>query len=230
MVSNDIYEPLSPLSSLHCSHPKGYHKPLSGKSNTGEWNTGQAAAYPEALASALANALPPIADKRALSNIPISIAETANPLPYSETVKLNETVTTDKMKLNTPASLNSETQGAYILPKSHLPNKACNENDGRGWDVDIVRTRGKWAECKFSNYDTTEKPDTGNPWIKIDNLLPIDSQSQINTNVCAIIPNSRTGRALQAIANIPDITSPKGRKTAMKQNKERAGSKQKEKK
>ena len=40
-----------------------------------------------------------------------------------------------------------------------------------------------------------------------------------NSSTCAIIPNSTTGRALQAVAAAPDIVSPKGRKTALKQNR-----------
>ena len=47
-----------------------------------------------------------------------------------------------------------------------------------------------------------------------------NASGRVNFSLCAIVPNSIAGRALQAVASPPDIISPKGRKHALQQNRE----------
>ena len=61
----------------------------------------------------------------------------------------------------------------YLVPSAHWPDYECRENEGKGWEVTVVRRDGQWSRCKFVNPGADGNP-WENVWQRTDKLIRID--------------------------------------------------------
>ena len=191
LFSPDLAPSLSYLSKLCCSHTKGEHQLLAGKTDTGEWLSTKAAAYPPKLCQALAGALPP------LSSLP-------------ENEQINKQTEPDPTT-GIPEHSNETEKSTEATQFQALAAPSTGPRPGGG-TFNLRRNSG------YTGDGQTYQRGAGNPdAVETD---PRDTLTNGTNEVCVVVPNSITGRALQAVASPPDYVSPRGRKTALKQDKE----------
>ena len=120
-------------------------------------------------------------------------------------------------------SASAETEEQTTTPtKRNTDNNADTGNASKGPRPDggtfsLRRNRGYAGTEGTYARDADNLPDSNNQ----DDDVVLTSGSTLcsfSQDVCAVIPNSITGRTLQAVAQPPDLISPKGRKAALKQN------------
>ena len=207
MYSPDLK--LDELAEKCCSHPPGYHKQLVGKDTDGEWLTGKAASYPTLLCKAMAASLPKIHGR-------IGHLE---PVRKSVTLAATASQTQSAEDSQTQAGAN-HTNETQVSPLHLLANTAAAvmNNDNNETQSESAAT----VTTVIANQGSGPRPDGGHFQLRSNKSYAGNSgvYNRSSGDVCAIVPNSNTGRALQAITVAPDNVSPKGRKTAMKMNRE----------
>ena len=223
MFSEDLLEHLGPMAKMCCNHRKEEHSGLKGKTKEGTWLSNKASAYPPKLATALASALPPIENKTSASNTTTdnsphqpdqspeddnhsttaTVGTNSGPRPDGGTFNLRSNRYDDN-RANTPSP--NEKHPAQASPDS-------SKGPRPGGGTFNLRTTHHY-EGKDKTYER-DPEHTCSIEQNMQSAVEIDD----STTIC-VVPNSITGRALQAVESKPEIASPKGRKTALKQNRE----------
>ena len=61
----------------------------------------------------------------------------------------------------------------YLVPSSHWPDYVCEEHDGEGWEVEIIRRRREWALCRFINAKDQSGQPFASEWRRAADLIPL---------------------------------------------------------
>ena len=192
---------LDKLATKCCSHKNGEHHILAGRTDNGEWLSSQAAAYPPALAEALAAALPPLPHRSPTSS---SNEEKENMLPAINKIDHSKHNSQHTTSIMTTALLGADTgprpDGGHFQLRSRASQPQNNPADNQS----------KTETTSEAEQQRGPRPGGG--------TFNLRSRDNI-AHACAVIPNSLAGRALQAIVcNINE--SPRGRKHALQQDRE----------
>ena len=62
----------------------------------------------------------------------------------------------------------------YLVPRSHWPDMACTEHDGRGWEVAITERRPPWAKVEYVSACDDQGVKYESNWRRIKDLIPIE--------------------------------------------------------
>ena len=228
LISPDLLPALQHMSAMCCNHEKGAHQVIAGRDNNGKWESHKAAAYPAALCNTLAAALPIRNNGNFDHNDNTQNTETG-PRPDGGHFNLRSVNRENPQQNNTNTT---STQIATQLPEAscsqtqnHTPNENDNDNASIADTTTAVVDPNEKPPLQQLD-DTLQGPRPGGGFFQLRNRKRNAHDGQPDAfSLCAIIPNSTTGRALQAVATPPadpktDFASPKGRKAALQQNRE----------
>ncbi|MDC0526059.1 reverse transcriptase domain-containing protein, partial [bacterium] len=82
----------------------------------------------------------------------------------------------------------------YLIPRDHWPDDQCDEHEGRGWEVIIVKRSGEWALCKFVSARTAEGVPYADEWRRIKDLIPLSVEEPAAVPV-PVAPPTHAGKS-----------------------------------
>ena len=197
MITPDLLPALQHMSTMCCNHEKGSHKILAGRDTSGNWESHKASAYPPKLCTTLAEALPARGYNNQDKDEGTEKPTDSGPRPDGGHFELRPKQTPSPTSSVPPANKSAEQQ--QNEDKTEEEPTAVNESNTD--DTNGPRPDGGFFQLRSRKRNADVDPPT--PFA-----------------LCAIVPNSITGRALQAVSNPPDTVSPRGRKHALEQNRE----------
>ena len=69
----------------------------------------------------------------------------------------------------------------YLIPHSHWPDEVCDEHDGKGWEVTVVKREREWALCRFASASDESGKPYGDVWRRFRDLIILgESTPEVN--------------------------------------------------